>query len=575
MSTRGDIVTHTARQEATDQQADVDPITTEVIRHGLNSAAEQMKRALIRTAFSPVVYDVLDFAVAIYDRDVRLLAQAPSLPLFMGTMSFCVEEATAGVGGEDALYPGDIILYNLSYGNGSHAQDAALVMPVFVGDQELVGYTTVKAHWLDIGGKDPYSTDTIDVFQEGTIFPGVKLFSRGQVVDDVYRIIMANSRVPHMVAGDVHAEIVALRTGESAMVRLIERHGLGVFRNSVERMFDHGEAIVRSYFERLPDGRYVGFGQMDNNGIDRELIPFEVAVEVDGSTVRVDYSNSPAEQAGPVNCPYPTTVSATRVAISMLAGAGESPNEGHLRPIEVVTRAGSMFHPLPPAPSFLFGWPALQAMDVIYAALSEAMPDGVPACSGSDLCGAVWWGQRVGTGEDWVGGSAHPVGQGAHARGDGASSLLHVSEAATRFTSSEVRESKYPFFIEKVELATDSGGPGKYRGGLGADLFIALREDAFVTCTVERTQSPPWGLFGGLPGRPNAAAVRTPDGMRHRIGKVTRYKLPRGSTFEIYCGGGGGYGDPSDRDREAVLRDLQEGYISDEHAHEFYPDAFR
>src|SRR4051812_35744409 len=159
---------------------DADPITTEVIRHGLNSAAEQMKRALVRTAFSPVIYEVLDFAVAIYDRRVRLLAQAPSLPFFMGTMSFCVEAAVEAGGGEDALEPGDIVLYNYPYGTGSHPQDAAVVMPVYL-ENELIGYTTIKGHWLDIGGKEPYSTDTVDVFREGTIFPGVKLYNRGEL----------------------------------------------------------------------------------------------------------------------------------------------------------------------------------------------------------------------------------------------------------------------------------------------------------------------------------------------------------------------------------------------------------
>jgi N-methylhydantoinase B len=208
---------------------DADPITTEVIRHGLNSAAEQMKRALVRTAFSPVIYEVLDFAVAIYDRQVRLLAQAPSLPIFMGTLNFCVEAAVEAVGGEDALEPGDIILYNSPYGTGSHPQDAAVVMPVFLGDEGLIGYTTIKGHWLDIGGKEPYSTDTVDVFQEGTIFPGVKLYSKGELVHDIFRMATANSRVPKMVAGDINGEVVGVRTGAAALVRLVERYGLERF----------------------------------------------------------------------------------------------------------------------------------------------------------------------------------------------------------------------------------------------------------------------------------------------------------------------------------------------------------
>src|SRR5689334_5393807 len=238
--------------------ADADPVTTEIVRHGLNAAADQMKRALVRTSFSPVIYEVLDFAAALYDRDVCLLAQAPSLPVFMGTMSFCVAAAVEAVGGEAALEPGDVILYNNPYGTGSHPQDAAMVMPAFLADGELVGYAAIKAHWLDIGGKEPYSTDTVDVFQEGTIFPGVKLFSRGRLVSDIFRFATANSRVPKMVAGDINAEVVGVRTGAAALLRVVERYGLQAFSESVERMFDHGEAVVRSYFEQIPDGRYVG-----------------------------------------------------------------------------------------------------------------------------------------------------------------------------------------------------------------------------------------------------------------------------------------------------------------------------
>jgi N-methylhydantoinase B len=553
---------------------DADPITTEVIRHGLDSAANQMKRALIRTAFSPIIYEVLDFAVAIYDRQVRLLAQAPSLPFFMGTMNFCVEAAVAAVGGEEALEPGDIILYNFPYGTGSHPQDCAVVMPVFLADQELIGYTTIKGHWLDIGGKEPYSTDTVDVFQEGTIFPGVKLYHRGELVADIYRMALANSRVPKMVAGDINAEVVGVRTGAAALLRVVERYGLDTFRESAERMFDHGEAIVRNYFERIPDGRYVGHGEMDSNGITDEPVPFDVVLEVHGSNVCLDYSQAPDAQPGPINCPIPSTVSASRIAITMLAGRSESPNEGHFRPLEVITRPGSMFHPLPPAPCFLYGWPALQAMEVIYDAVSKALPQAVPACSGGDICALVWWGVREVTGEPWADGAPHPVGQGAHHRGDGASSLIHHAEAATRFSPTEVWEQRNPWLMEKVELAPDSGGPGKYRGGLGVDLFFHLLEDSYVTSAVERTKNAPWGLAGGLPARPNCAALRYPDGSRIHFGKATRLKVPKGATLELYDGGGGGYGPPEERDPEAVHADLREGYISEEHARRYYPHAF-
>jgi N-methylhydantoinase B len=572
--TATDRFVHRAGAGASAGVADADPVTTEVIRHGLNSAANQMKRALVRTAFSPVIYEVLDFAVAIYDDQVRMLSQAPSLPLFMGTMSFCVEAAVRNSGGPDRLQPGDIILFNEPYGTGSHPQDLAVVMPVFHAE-ELIGYTAIKGHWLDIGGKEPYSTDTVDVFQEGTIFPGVRLYRAGELDDDIYRMAIANSRVPKMVAGDLNAEVVGVRMGAAALVSLVERHGLETFRASVERMYDHGEAVVRSYIEQLPDGRYVGRGEMDSDGITEDPIPFEVVLEIDGSSARVDFSGAPDTQAGPVNCPIPSTVSASRIALSMLAGNGEPPNEGHFRPLEVITRPGSMFHPVSPAPCFLYGWPALQAMEVIYDAVAQAMPTAVTACSGGDICSLVWWGNREATGEPWADGSPHPVGQGAHVRGDGANSLLHIAESATRFSPTEVWETKNPWLLERVELLPDSGGPGRHRGGLGVQMDFQMLEDAYVTAVVERTRNPAWGLEGGEPaGIANSCALRLADGTRSVFGKATRLKVPKGATLELTCGGGGGYGDPAERDPEAVHADVRDGYVSEARAREQYPHAF-
>lgn len=553
--------------------ADADPIATEVVRHGLNSAAEQMKRALVRTAFSPIVYEVLDFAVAIYDREVRLLAQAPSLPIFMGTLSYCVEAAVAGVGGPDELEPGDVVLYNLPYGTGSHPQDAAMVMPVF-HDGEPIGYTAIKAHWLDIGGKEPYSTDTVDVHQEGTVFPGVKLCRGGDVVDEVLRIVLANTRVPRMVEGDVNAQLVGLGVGARAFAAVVERHGRDAFAESVERMLAHGEAVMRSYLERLPDGRYVGRGTMDDNGVDSAEIPFEIGLEISGSDVRLDFSAAPDAQRGPVNCPLPSTVSGSRIALTMLAGGGEAPNEGHFRPVEVVTRPGSMFHPLSPSPCFLYAWPVFQAIEAIYDAVAAATPEAVPACSGGDICALSWWGVREETGEPWVDGAPHPVGQGAHARGDGASSLLHIGESATRFSPAEVWEARNPWRLERVELAPDSGGAGRWRGGLGVDFHYRVLEDCWLTSALERTRNRPWGIAGGHPGRASSSVLVTPDGERRTLRKVTRLAVPKGSRFELRTGGGGGYDEPARRPARDVLADVEEGYLTERRARLDYPHAF-
>jgi N-methylhydantoinase B len=567
-------VTYRAGRGGGRPEPDADPVTTEVIRNGLNVAADAIKSTLVRTSMSPIIYEVLDFAAVLYDRDVRLLAQAPSLPMFMGTMSFCIEAAVAEVGGEEELEPGDIILMNDPYKTGSHPQDAAVVMPVFLPSGELVGYSAIKAHWLDIGAKQSYCTDTTDVFQEGMIFPGVKLYSRGVLVRDIAKMATANSRLPRYIEGDINAEVAGVRTGAAQLVRLIERYGLETFSSCVERMYDHGEAVVRSYLEKLPDGRYVGHGEMDDDGITEDPIPFEVTVEIDGSDVRVDFSAAPDANRGPVNCPIASTVSAARVILTMLAGGGEAPNEGHYRPIEVVARPGSMFHCLSPSPCFLYGWPAMQATEVILNALGSAIPDAVPACSGGDLCSGAWYGFREETGEYWYDGSPHPVGQGASSRGDGQSARMHHCEAATRFTSLEVWEARNPWIIERCELAADSGGPGRFRGGLGMDLAFRFLEDAYMISTIERTKNAPWGLAGGLPGRPNAGEVRLPDGAVERVAKATALPLPKGSVFTFHCGGGGGYGRPAEREADRVLSDVRNGYVTEEHARRHYPQAF-
>jgi N-methylhydantoinase B len=567
------VVVHRAGLAGGGPTEDVDPILTELVRHGLSSAARQMKQALVRTAFSPVIYEVLDFAVALYDPDVRLLAQAPSLPMFMGRLSFCVQAAVEAVGGRDALEPGDVLLYNHPYGTGSHPQDAAVIAPTFDADG-LLGYAAIKAHWLDIGGKDPYSTDTVDLWQEGVIFPGVRLCRRGEIVDDILRVARANSRVPDAVAGDINAELVGVRTGQRAFSALVARHGRTAYAAAVERMFDHGERLVRARLSEIPDGDYVATGILDSDGHSDEPVPFEIVVRVEGSDVTVDFSGAPAQRRGPINCTVPKTVAVSRVAIGMIAGVDDSPNEGHQRPIKVVTKPGTLFHPIAPAPSFIGGWASFQALETIQQAIASALPTAVPAGSGGDICSLVWWGKHPETGKAWTDGSPHPVGQGAHAGGDGANALMHASESATRVTPTEVWETRNPWLLEQVELVADSGGAGRHRGGLGVSYRFRALTDAWLTAVIERTKEPPWALAGGAPGQPNHATMDTPDGAHRTVSKVTRMAVPNDAVVTLRTGGGGGYGTSAERDPEAVHADLREGYVTEAAARRDYPHAF-
>ncbi len=543
-----------------------DPITSEIIRNSLNSAAEQMKKALVRSAFSPIIYEVLDFASAIYDKNYCMLSQSPSLPGFMGTLSFCVEQAVKEVGGEENIFDGDIIIYNNPYGSGSHSQDAALVKPVFI-ENKLIGYTAIKAHWLDTGGKEPYSTDTVDVFQEGTIYPGLKLYKKGKLEEDIFKLIKANSRVPKAIEGDLNAQLNGIIAGANALKRIVNKFGYELFYASVLDIYEHGEKLVRKSLQKIPDGTYSGFGQMDSNGVDEGVVKFKISIEVKGSDLILDFTDAPDQQNGPINCPLPSTVSKARVAFSMMAGNGEQPNEGFFRPLIVKTKKGTMFNPVSPAPCFLNGWPGLQVIEVIYRILSEKLPEAFPASSGGCLAAAVWWGKREKDGEPWADGAPHPVGQGGFYNGDGVTSMHHNS-AGTRISPTEIWESKNPWLINKIELAKDSCGAGEFRGGLGLDLEFEMIEETFITTVVERTKNPPWGIKDGKAGRANNVQVIKKNGDKFFMPKKSGYKLDKGDKIIFLTGGGGGYGNPEFRKIEKIEYDLKQEYLSKKYVEE-------
>lgn len=551
----------------------VDPITTEIIRNGLVTAAEHMKVALRRMAFSPVIYEMYDFAVALFDRQFRVLGQGRGLPLFLGTLGPSVEAIVSAVGGESSLRPGDVLFSTYGYDIGSHQQDAAVVLPAFRDDNKLVGYAAVKGHHLDIGAKDPYCTDTIDIFQEGVIFPGVRLWREGVRQDDLYRTLLANSRLPRALEGDLNAEIAAARLGLREFIALIDRYGPEQFDGCVEAIFDHGEALVRAYISDIPDGRYTASAALDDNGVDQELVPFEITVAIDGSNVTIDFTKSPQQQAGPINCPYPTTLSAARCALMGLVGGAEDANEGFFRSLSVLTQPGTMFDPKPPAPIFLFGWPAIVAVDVIHRALAAALPGRVPAGSGGDLCSFMMWGHDD-RGELWITGADHTVGQGASCTSDGGAPLIVIAASGERNIPVEVLEARFPFLIEKMELASDSGGAGERHGGPGLDQHYRILKDFYLTSNFERTLTPPWGLEGGRDGRPNAWGICDVEGNLTLQRKVTGMLVPKDALVVVKTGGGGGFGDPRYRPARLVHDDVRNGYVTEEAARRDYRHAF-
>lgn len=556
------------------KQSIADPIDTEIVHHALKSAARQMYIALVRTSVSPLIYATVDFSIAVFDKRMRLLSQSPGMTLFLGSMGFTLEAAVRLAGGVDKLGPGDILILNIPYETGTHPNDVGLIMPVFDDARELVAYVALKFHLSDVAGKAPYITDSTDGFQEGVFYPSMKLYRGGRRVEEVHRLLLANTRVPKQMAGDIAAGAAALHTGAVEVLRVMKRFGLERFESAVERLLDQSEARTREFIAGLPDGRYVARGQLDNDGISQEPVPLELTVEIHGTELCVDFSNASDKVVGPYNCPLPLTISAARVAVAMLAGRGEMPNEGHFRPISVKTRPDSIYEPKPPAPTFLGFWTGLQIIDMVHAAIAQAAPETVPAGSGGDVCGTMYWGYREKTGEPWCAGLPFPVGQGGSSHGDGIE-FNHIGAGAQRLSPAEEWDRQNPMLTECIEFVPDSCGAGKHRGGMGVRIVFRVLEDAYATATIERAKFPGIGLIGGTNATANSLTVYFPDGTRDVRNKFTSLHIPKGSRVETITGGGGGYGRPEERDDAALVEDLLGGYITREYLLKHYPQGAR
>ena len=556
-----------------------DAVTTEVIRYALLSAAGQIRRVLVRTAFSQIIYEIVDFACGLFDREGRLLAQAPSLAAFLGTLDMCTTAAVEAVGGAESLREGDILVYNIPYGTGSHPQDVAVVMPAFA-DEELVGFAGIKSHWVDIAGKDPYCADTQDTYQEGTIFPGVKLYEAGVRNDALWRMILANSRVPTWLAGDVNANVGGVRTGTAALSAIVEKHGREAFDSAVTRIFAASERGVREFIEAIPDGRYVSQRMIDNNGLGLDAsLSFEVAYEIEGSDLTIDLTGFPPQQPGPVNTPLPGAISAGRLGLAALTGvARESPDDGMFRPIHFRSIPGTIPHPVRPAPCFNFMIAQYHVFDGMYRALADVVPEKVTAMVGGDPIACVFWGDErlpfqllEDVDEPWIESQAMPMGMGGNVHDDGGNSLFHLLDGGSRVASIEVFEARIPWMLDRYELRADSPGPGRTRGGLGLNIFCRPLRDSWVTSIIEHTKSPTSGLFGGGPGTNCRVFVVHPDGSETDHPRVAALPLVTGQRFYLQTGGGGGYGPPEERPVEAVAADLIDGYLTLDYVRRHYP----
>jgi len=547
----------------------VDAATIEVVRSYLVAAAEEMRATLVRTAFNPVIYEVLDFGISIYDARLDLIGEASGLTFFLGANDYAIRKGVEYVGLEN-LEPGDVVIMNYPYWNGAHSYDATLFAPVIAAEGEPpFAHLVVRAHWLDLGAKDPgYVLDSTDMHQEGLIFPGTKVIKRGVPDREILELIRFNSRMPELVIGDFNAQVAALRTGERRMLELLAKFGQETLDRSIEAIQAHGERTSLRALAGLPKGTWTADDWLDDDGVGEEPLRMQVTVTITDESFEVDFAGSHGTARGPVNMPFGSTIAMCKVAFKALTSPDEPANAGQMRPLVVSAEPGNLFHAVYPAPTFTL-WTGIVALELIFKALAQGMPERLAASSGGDLPGFMMVGIHPDTERLFAISNGDVVGWGATREHDGADLTIHFSEGVARITPVEVMEARTTMFFERLEAVQDSGGAGRHRGGVGLRRDIRFVGKGELVTVAKKTKSRPWALLGGHQPKPNSL-IAYPDTEREWHVSTKRVPVSPGDTFRVVTAGGGGHGDPSQRDPAAVLEDVRDGYVSRSAARELY-----
>ncbi len=550
-------------QETLSHKHAIDPITLEVIRHAMVSITNQIDANIKRTAFSAYIYEYNDFAVGLTDADGMLVAQCTGgMPPFVANSVGMAVRDGLDIYGKARLHHGDVVLCNHAAVQGQHLNNTVMYTPIYAGPRraELVGFFAINVHWIDIGGCVPHSTD---IFMEGLQLRSIKLMSKGEPIEEIYRIIENNTRQPAELMGDIAAQLAGCLLGRDLMADLVDKYGVATFERAVEIILDQSEAAARALIRAMPDGTYTSETFLDNDRAGDEPLPIRIKVIVAGDEMTIDYSGIADQVKGPINSGWfgggQTTA---RVAFKYLMGAGEMANEGTFRPLKLILPPGKILSADPTAPMGNYSTPFPTVIDAVIKALEQALPARVPGGHFGTHSGVRFHGRRADGSFFGTHDSGHG-GWGACATHDGAGPFRTMAHGDTRIIPLELQETYLPVRIEEFSLREDSGGAGEFRGGLGFRKRYRMLAPCGLQTNLDRTKFPPWGVQGGKQGEPGRFTLAEGATGRERpIEKEKGLQLKAGDLVCVETGGGGGYGTPQARTLERIQRDLDAGYIS-------------
>lgn len=565
--------------------APIDQVTLQVVNNYLVATAREMGIAVRNTAYSPLFNEGLDFSCAIFDRSGEMIGQAEFCPAQLGAIIYVVEWTIHEIGLEN-FHPGDVVVHNDPFRGGCHLPEHCVIKPVF-HDGELVSFVACIGHMTEVGGKVPggFAGDATEVFQEGLRLPPVKIVDRGQDVEVVWNIMLANVRTPKVTYGDMKAMIGSLYVGERRMLELVEKYGNERFNEITEAIKDYSERRMRAEITEIPDGVYeLERFAADDDGITGETASIKVKITIKGDEMTVDFTGSSPQRKGPINCTYGVTASGTYNALLHLTDSSIPSNHGCYRPVRIIAPPGTIVNVEYPGAS-VGGNSEIQPhiVDLVFGALASVLPDRVPAECGGTNSLVSFGGIHPDTGEPFASLVNEGCGWGGRPTKDGNNTLCqYVGNCPCQPV--EILETRYPILHESFQISEGSAGAGRNRGGFGSiRQFRIESEELRVSAFVERVKIRPYGLFGGGEGGPAGIQIARRGGDFEAPSKVARVAcdgkfsdvyLFRGDRVRSYSSGGAGYGSPLDREPERIEEDVRNGFLSRSQAEDQYGVVF-
>jgi N-methylhydantoinase B len=548
--------------------APVDPVTLEVVGNYLVSAVREMGTTLMRTAYSTLIREEMDCSTALFDPAGQLIAQADHVPSHQGTLSLAAKTLL----GVMALEPGDVVILNHPYRGGTHHPDIMIFKPIFHEDR-LVALAGSLGHHLDVGGRSAgsISTDARDVFEEGLMIPPLKLYRRGVFFEEIFEMIASNIREPRKTLGDLRAQVAAVTVGERRFLELVARHGATPLAEIVAACLDNSERLMREDLRAYPNGRYSAEGFLDSDGISDEPVRLFVTVTLEDGDVTVDFTGSSPQVRGPFNCALSSAYASVYCAVRYMVNPLILQNEGCYRPIRVVLPERSIVKPIPPAPLSGRFHTLERIANTIVMAFNQARGAHAVGSGHAHLSSFSVSGRRPDGHAPYVFFEILGGGWGGTAAGDGLDATFGLM-ANCLDVPIEALELEYPLRVEQYEFRPDSGGAGRYRGGLGLRRDVRyLHGDGYFTNRSDAQKFPPAGVLGAAAGAPSRHRLLRADGTALALpSKVTNLTIGAGDVISMETAGGGGYGPPAERDPAQVLQDVLDGKVSVAQAREVY-----